>query len=52
MISVHFQGRPFNITVVQVYAPSTNAKEAEIEQVYDDLKDLLELIPKKDPLYS
>ena len=52
MISVHFQDKPFNITVVQVYAPSTNAKEAEIEQVYDDLKDLLELIPKKDaPLF-
>ena len=51
MISVHFQDKPFNITVIQVYAPSTNAKEAEIEQVYDDLKDLLELTPQKDGLF-
>ena len=47
MISVHFQGKPFNITVIQVYAPTTNAKEAEIEQFYEDLQDLLELTPKK-----
>ena len=44
---VHFQGKPFNITVFQVYAPMTNAEEAEVEQFYDDLKDLLELIPTK-----
>ena len=47
MISVHFQGKPFNITVIQVYALITNAEEAEVEQFYDDLQDLLELIPKK-----
>ena len=46
MISVHFQGKPFDITVIQVYAPITNAKEAEIESFYDNLQDLLELIPK------
>ena len=45
MISVHFQGKPFNITVIQVYAPTTNAKEAEVEQFDDDLQDLLELTP-------
>ena len=49
MISVHFQGKPFNITVIQVYAPITNAKEAE--QFYDDLQDLLELTPKNDVLF-
>ena len=49
MISVHFQGKPFNITVIQVYAPTTNAKEAE--WFYDDLQDLQELIPKKDALF-
>ena len=43
MILVHFQGKPFNITVIQVYAPTTNAKEVEAEQFYDDLEDLLEL---------
>ena len=43
MISVRFQGKPFNITVIQVYAPTTNAKEAEVEQLYNDLQDLLEL---------
>ena len=48
MISVHFQGKPFNITVIQVYAPTSNAEEAEVEQFYEDLKDLLELTPKKD----
>ena len=42
MISVHFQGKPFNITVIQVYAPSSNAEEAEIELLYEDLQDLLE----------
>jgi len=47
MISVHFQGKPFNITVIQVYAPTTNVKEAEVEQFYEDLQDLLELTPKK-----
>ena len=43
MISVHFQGKPFNITVIQVYAPTSNAEEAEVEQFYEDLQDLLEL---------
>ena len=47
MISVCFQGKPFNITVIQVYAPNTNAEEAEIEQFYEDLQELLELTPKK-----
>ena len=47
MISVHFQGKPFNITVTQVYAPTSNSEEAEVEQFYEDLQDLLELIPKK-----
>ena len=47
MISVRFQGKPFNITVIQVYAPTSNAGEAEIEQFYEDLPDLLELIPPK-----
>ena len=47
MISVHFQYKPFNITVIQVYSPSTNSKEAKVEQFYDDLQDLLELTPKK-----
>ena len=51
MISVRFQGKPFNITVIQVYAPTSNAKEAEIEQFYEDLQDLLELTPKKDVLF-
>ena len=51
MISVHFQGKPFNITVIQVYVPSTNAKEAEVDQFYEDLEDLLELTPKKDVLF-
>ena len=51
MISVHFQGKPFNITVIQVYASTSNAEEAEIEQVYEDLQDLLELTPKKDVLF-
>ena len=46
-ISVHFQGKPFNITVIQVYVPTSNAKEAEVEWVYEDLQDLLGLTPKK-----
>ena len=46
-----FQGKPFNITVIQVYAPTTNAQEAEVERFYEDLQDLLELIPKKDILF-
>ena len=52
MISVHFQGKPFNITVMQVYAPTSNAEEAEVEQFYDDLQDLLELTPEKDVLFT
>ena len=51
MISVHFQGKPFNITVIQVCAPISNAEEAEIERFYEDLQDLLELTPKKDVLF-
>ena len=51
MISVRFQGKPFNITVVQIYAPTINAEEAEVEQFYEDLKDLLELTSKKDVLF-
>ena len=47
MISVHFQGKSFNITIIQVYAPTSNAEEAEVEQVYEDLQDLLELTPPK-----
>ena len=47
MISVRFQGKPFNITVIQVYAPTSNTEEAEVEQFYEDLQDLLELTPKK-----
>ena len=47
MISVRLHGKPFNITVIQVYAPTTNAKEAEVEWFYEDLQDLLELTPKK-----
>ena len=50
MISVPFQGKPFNITVIQVYAPTSNAEEAEVEQFYEDLHYLLELTPKKDVL--
>ena len=50
MISVCFQGKPFNITVIQVYAPTTNAEEAEVERFYEDLQDLLKLTPKKDVL--
>ena len=51
MISVGFQGKPFNITVIQVYASTTNSEEAEVEWFYDDLQDLLELTPKKDVLF-
>ena len=51
MISVRFQGKPFNITVIQVYAPMSNAEEAEVERFYEDLQDLLELTPKKDVLF-
>ena len=51
MISVCFQSKPFNITVIQVYAPTSNAEEAEVEQFYEDLQDLVELTPKKDILF-
>ena len=47
MISVHFQGKPFNITVIQVYAPTSNVEEAEVERFYEDLQGLLEITPKK-----
>ena len=50
-ISIHFQGKPFNITVIQVYAPTSNTEEAEVEQFYEDLQDLLELTPQKDVLF-
>ena len=51
MISVHFQGKPFNITVIQVYALTNNAEEGEVERFYEDLQDLLDLTPKKDVLF-
>ena len=51
MISVHFQGKPFNITVIQVYAPTSNTEEAEVERFYGDLQDLVELTPKKDVFF-
>ena len=51
MISVSLQGKPFNITVIQVYAPTSNAEEAEVEWFYEDLQDLLELTPQKDVLF-
>ena len=51
MISIHFQGKPFNITVIQVYALTSNAEEAEVERFYEDLQDLLELTPQKDVLF-
>ena len=51
MISVRFQGTPFNITVIQVYAPTSNVEEAEVEWFYEDLQDLLELTPKKDVFF-
>ena len=52
MISVRLQGKPFNITVIQVYAPSSNAEEAEVEWFYEDIQDLLELTSKKDVLFN
>ena len=51
MISLHFQGKPFSITVIQVCAPTSNAEEAEVEWFYEDLQDLLELTPRKDVLF-
>ena len=51
MISVHFQGKPFNTTVIQEYAPTSNSEEAEVEWFYEDLQDLLELTPPKDVLF-
>ena len=51
MISVRFQGKPFNITIIQVYASTSNAEETEVERFYEDLQDLLELAPKKDVLF-
>ena len=51
MVSVHFQGKPFNIMVIQAYAPTSNAEEAEVEWFYEDLQDLLELTPEKDVLF-
>ena len=51
MISVHFQGKPFTITVIQVYAPTSNSEEAEVEWFYEDLQDFLELTPQKDVLF-
>ena len=51
IISVHFQGKPFNVIVIQVYAPTSSAGEAEVERFYEDLQDLLELTPKKDVLF-
>ena len=51
MISVHFQGKPFNVTVTQVYAANSNTEEAQVEWFYEDLQDLLELTPQKDVLF-
>ena len=51
MLSVHFQGKPFTVTVIEVYAPTGNAEEIEVEHIYEDLQDLLELTPKKDVLF-
>ena len=51
MISVRFQGKPFNITVIQVYAPTSNAEETEVEQFYEDLQGLLEVTPKRDVFF-
>ena len=51
MISVHFQGKPFNITVIQVYAPTSNTEETKVERFYEDLQDLLKLTAKKDVLF-
>ena len=52
MISVHFQGKPFNITIIQAYAPTSNAEEAEVEWFYENLQDFLELTPKTDVLFT
>ena len=52
MISVYFQGKPFNVMVIQVYALTSNAEEADVEQFYEDLQDLLELTPKNDVLFT
>ena len=52
MISVHFQGKPFNITVIQAYAPTSNAEEAKVERFYEELQDILELTPKKKMSFS
>ena len=52
MISVSFQGKPFNITIIQVYAPTSNAEAAEVEWFYEDLQDLLDLTPQKDVLFT
>ena len=52
MISVHFQGKPFNITIIQVYTPTSKAEEAEVERFYEDLQDLLELTPQNDVPYG
>ena len=52
MIAVHFQGKPFNITVIQVYAPTSNSEEAEAEWLYEDLQDILELTPPKKKSFS
>ena len=51
MISVHFQGKPFNVTVIHIYALTSNAEEAEVEQLHEDTQDILELTPKKDVLF-
>ena len=51
MISLHLQGKPFNITVIQVYAPTSNAEEAEVERFYEELQHFLELTPQKDVLF-
>ena len=51
MISVRFQGKPFNVMLIQAYVPTSNAEEAEVEQFYEDLQDLLELTPQKDPFH-
>ena len=52
MISVHFQGKPFNIIVIQIYPPTSNAEKAEVERFYEELQDLLELTPKKDAFFN
>ena len=51
MISVCFQGKPFNVTIIQIYTPTTDAKEAEVNQLYEDLQHILELTPKKDVVF-